>query len=88
DAHISCGGIGTVFGLLAANQSLFHRNFFAAPSAYKILLAIGAFPAVRGALIGPRRYPVGKNGKYEYCHNFSNSKISLKLPTSTDFQAP
>ena len=44
------------------------------------------FSAVRGALISPGRYPVGKNGKYEYCHNFSNSKISLKLPTFTDFK--
>ena len=27
-----------------------------------------------------------KNGKYEYCHNFSNSKILLKLPAFTDFK--
>lgn len=60
DAHISCGEIGTVFSSSAANQSPFHRNFFAAPSKYKILLAIGAFPAVWGAMIGPERYPVGK----------------------------
>lgn len=39
------------------------------------MLAIGAFPAVWGALIGPNDTQWAKNGKYEYCHNFSNSKI-------------
>ena len=35
-------------------------RYLVAPSIYKILLAIGAFPAVWGTMISPERHPVGK----------------------------
>ena len=44
-------------------------------------------PSCLGELrLAPSGTRWAKNGKYEYCHKFSNSKMSLKLPASTDFK--
>ena len=54
---------------------------------YTRYATIGGIPSCLGELrLAPSGTRWAKNGKYEYCHKFSNSKISLKLPASTDFK--